>query len=303
MRLVTLLASVLLAAGVAGAEPGESLLLATTTSVRDSGLLDALLPDFREASGIRVRVVAVGSGAALRMGAEGNADVLLTHAPPGEQELVASGAVVSRTPFMENHFVIAGPEDDPAGVRTAPDPADAYRRLAAASAPYVSRADDSGTHRREKALMSDAGLDPEKGWDGLQRTGSGMGLTLQVAGEKRAYVLSDVGTFLAFRERTGLVVLSQPAPALRNVYSVLRVSPERFPRVKAEAGRRLEAFLVERSVQERIAVFGHKRFGRELFRPLLLGAAGSVADGPGGASRGVADAPGATGAGGERSGP
>ncbi len=218
MRLVPLLTALLCAAGVARAEPAASLLLATTTSVRDSGLLEALLPDFTGETGVRVRVVAVGSGAALRMGAEGNADVLLTHAPPGEEELVASGAVVARTPFMENHFVIAGPEQDPAGVRAASGPSDAYRRLAESSAPYVSRGDDSGTHRREQALMREAGLDPAGGWPGFRRTGSGMGLTLQVAGEKRAYVLSDIGTFLAFRDRTGLVALSKPDPELRNVY-------------------------------------------------------------------------------------
>ncbi len=286
MRLAFLIPSLVCAAGLAAAETGESLLLATTTSVRDSGLLEALLPGFTEASGIQVRVVAVGSGAALRMGAEGNADLLLTHAPAGEQELLESGAVVSRTPFMENHFVIAGPEADPAGVGAAPGPVEAYRRLAAAAAPYVSRGDDSGTHRREEALMEEAGLDPVRGWEGFQRTGSGMGLTLQVAGEKRAYVLSDIGTFLAFRERAGLVALSRPAPALRNEYSVLRVSPERFPRVKAEAARRLEAFLLERATQERIAGFGRERFGRELFRPLRLAGPGGVAGGSGEAREG-----------------
>jgi len=256
---------------VAGA--GESLLLATTTSVRDSGLLDDVLPGFREATGVEVRVVAVGSGAALRMGAEGNADLLITHAPLGEQELVASGAVVSRVPFMENHFVIAGPERDPAGVREAATPADAYRALAAAGAAYVSRADDSGTHRREQALLEEAGLDPARGWPGFARTGSGMGLTLQVAGEKRAYVLSDLGTFLAFRERIGLVSLSGAAPSLRNVYSVLRVSPERFPAVRVEAARKLEAYLLERATQQRIAAFGSESFGRSLFRPLSPSAA------------------------------
>jgi tungstate transport system substrate-binding protein len=267
------LALALLASVAVGAEPEGSLLLATTTSVRDSGLLDDILPPFTERTGIRVRVVAVGSGAALRMGAEGNADALLTHAPAGEQELLESGAVESRVPFMENHFVIAGPEQDPAGVRGAASPAEAYRRLAAASATYVSRADDSGTHRREKALLKEAGLDPELGWSGFARTGSGMGLTLQVAGEKRAYVLSDLGTFLAFRERVALTSLSVAAPSLRNVYSILRVSPERFPRANAEAARKLEAYLLERPNQERLAAFGRERFGRSLYTPLRLGVA------------------------------
>jgi tungstate transport system substrate-binding protein len=261
---------IVLAGAMASRADEPSLLLATTTSVHDSGLLDALLPEFTRRSGIRVRVVAVGSGAALRMGAEGNADLLLTHAPVAEEELLAAGAVASRTPLMENHFVIAGPPQDPAGVREAASPEQALRRIAALPAPYVSRADDSGTHRREVALLGAAGLDPAGGWPGFARTGAGMGLTLQVAGERRAYVLSDLGTFLAFQERTGLALLSRPAPSLRNVYALLRVNPERFPRVRAEEARRLEAFLVERASQARIAGFGRERFGQPLFRPLRL---------------------------------
>jgi tungstate transport system substrate-binding protein len=267
--LVALFAALALAA-VPAAAGGDSVLLATTTSVRDSGLLDALLPIFSERTGIRVRVVAVGTGAALRLGAEGNADLLLTHAPQAEEELVASGAAASRTPFMENHFVLGGPPEDPAGVRQAASPEEAFRRIAAAQAPYVSRADDSGTHKREKALLEAAGLDPAGGWPGFARTGSGMALTLQVAGERRAYVLSDAGTFLAFQEHTGLVALSRPLPALRNVYALLRVSPGRFPRVRAEGARKLEAFFLEGATQERIAGFGRERFGRPLFRPLLV---------------------------------
>jgi tungstate transport system substrate-binding protein len=269
----------LLAVGSAGAaKPGSAveapgdgkLLLATTTSVRDSGLLDALLPVFEERSGIHVQVVAVGSGAALRMGSEGNADALITHAPDRERELVASGAALARRPFMENHFVIAGPPEDPAGVAAAADAAEAFRRLARARAPFVSRSDDSGTHQREVTLFQAAGLDPSAGWEGFSRTGSGMGLALQVAGERRAYLLSDLGTFLAFEKRTGLRALSRPAPDLRNVYAVLRVSPERFPgRIRAEGARRLEEFLLDGDTQRRIAGFGVERFGRPLFLPLL----------------------------------
>jgi tungstate transport system substrate-binding protein len=262
-----------LSAGAAPAEEADapaSVLMATTTSVQDSGLLDALLPELEKRLGLEVRVVAVGSGAALRMGAEGNADLLLTHAPEAEEELVASGAALSRKPFMENHFVIAGPPEDPAHVREAASPEEAFRRIAAAGAPYVSRADDSGTHQRERELLAAAGLDPEGGWPGFAKTGAGMGVTLQVAGERRAYALSDIGTFLAFERHTKLVVLSKPADSLRNVYSLLLVSPQRFPRVRAEAARRVEAFFLEPDVQQRIADFGRERFGRPLFRPLLL---------------------------------
>jgi tungstate transport system substrate-binding protein len=250
---------------------GERILLATTTSVRDSGLLDTLLPVFLERTGIRVQVVAVGSGAALRMGADGNADVLLTHAPEGEEALVASGAALGRRPFMENYFVITGPAQDPANVRGAASAAEAYRRIAASGAAYVSRGDDSGTHRREQELLREAGLDAEGGWPGFASSGGGMGLSLQVAGERRAYVLSDLGTFLAFAQRVDLEALSEPTPDLRNVYSVLRIDPERFAeRVNAEGARRFEAFLLEPYTQRRIAAFGRERYGRPLFRPLHL---------------------------------
>jgi tungstate transport system substrate-binding protein len=251
--------------------PARALLLATTTSVQDSGLLDALLPRFEAQSGIHVQVVAVGSGAALRMGAEGNADVLVAHAPEQEKELVASGAVLGRRPFMENHFVIAGPAADPAGVREAATPEDALRRIAARPAPWVSRGDGSGTHLREQALLAGAGLEAHPGsggWPGFASTGAGMGQTLQVAGERRAYVLADLGTFLAFEQRIDLVVLSKPGPSLRNEYSVLRVSPERFSKIAADAALRFEMFLLAPDTQREIGAFGRARYGRALFTPL-----------------------------------
>jgi tungstate transport system substrate-binding protein len=244
------------------------LLLVTTTSVRDSGLLSTLTPAFQERTGIRPQVVAVGSGAALRMGRDGDADVLLTHAPDGEDALVASGAAASRKPIMENYFVIAGPPGDPAGVRDASSPADAIRRIFESSAPFVSRGDDSGTHRREVALLVEAGLDPDGGWSGFARSGAGMGQTLEIAGERRAYVLSDVGTFLAFRERIELESLSQPAPSLRNVYSVLRIASDRVDPARAERAKQFEAFMLDTETQQMIAEFGRERFGRSLFRPL-----------------------------------
>lgn len=256
----------------APAAPAEEpdILLATTTSVRDSGLLDTLLPVFRQRTGIRVRVVAVGTGAALRMGREGNADVLLTHAPEAEARLVVSGEALDRRPFMENHFVIVGPREDPAGVADADSPEDAFRRMQAAGSPYVSRADDSGTHKREVALLEAAGLPADGGWQGFAETGQGMGLTLMVAGERRAYALADIGTFLAFRDRIELVSLSQPAASLRNVYAVLRIDPERFRReVRSRGATQFADFLLEPDTQSRIAAFGRERFGRPLFRPLV----------------------------------
>ena len=272
LRCLLLASALLLAALPAPAETASRpLLLATTTSVQDSGLLDALLPEFESATGIHVQVVAVGSGAALRMGAEGNADVLVAHAPEEEAKIVATGALLGRRPFMENYFLIAGPPEDPARVREAATPEDAFRRIAAAGAPYVSRGDGSGTQMREQALLRGAGLDPKGGWPGFASTGAGMGQTLQVAGERRAYTLSDIGTFLAFAKRTDLVELSKPSPSLRNEYSVLRVSPERFPgKIQAQAAERFEAFLLEPATQRRIAEFGRERYGRALFTLLAL---------------------------------
>jgi tungstate transport system substrate-binding protein len=195
----------------------------------------------------------------------------LTHAPEAETELLDAGAVVSREPFMENYFVIAGPPEDPAGIRDAASPVAIYQRLAAAEAPYISRGDDSGTHKRERALLRAASLSEAEAWPGFTQTGTGMGLSLQVAGERRAYVLSDIGTFLAYRERTGLAVLSQPSQELRNVYSVLRVDPEKIPDARrVKAAKDFAAFWVDPETQARIAHFGVARFGRPLFRPLLL---------------------------------
>jgi tungstate transport system substrate-binding protein len=255
---ILLFAAILLCAAPGRA---EDLILATTTSVRDTGLLDLLLPRFEAQSGVKVKALAIGSGAALRMGADGNADVLVTHAPEAEEELLRAGKVVSREPFMENHFVLVGPGEDPAGVAEAATAVLAMRRIAAAPAPYASRGDDSGTHQREQALLREAGLDPAGGWPGFVRTGSGMGQTLLVAGEKRAYALSDVATFLAFQPRSGLVSLSRREPSLRNVYSVLVVKP---------SGRALADFLLDEATQREIAGFGRERYGAPLFTPLHL---------------------------------
>ena len=254
---------------LAAAKSTKSLLLATTTSLRDSGLLDTLLPIFETESGIEVQVVAVGTGAALRMGREGNADLLLTHAPASEQRLVEEGVISRRTPFMENHFVIAGPPEDPAGVADSPTAEEALRRIAATRAGWVSRADDSGTHKREVHLFASAGLAGDASWPGLVRTGSGMGLSLQVAGEKRAYILSDIGTYLAFRDRIDLAILSTPSASLRNVYSILQLDGSRFEHaLHSEEAHALEAFLLSRETLARIARFGRTRFGRPLFTPI-----------------------------------
>lgn len=266
------------ASGAAGASEGatkstkRTLLIATTTSVHESGLLHAILPEFTKQSGLRLQIVAVGSGAAIEMGRKGDADVVIAHAPAAEEALVKEGIARTRTSFMENYFVLVGPKEDPAGVAAAATPEEAFGRIGRLRPAFVSRADESGTHTKERALFSAAGLDPEARWPGYHRTGSGMGPSLQVAGEKRAYILSDIGTFLAFRDRIGLVVLSKPAPSLRNVYSVLQLDATRFARpIESEGAAALEAFLLSPEVQRRIGEFGREKFGESLFVPLRPG--------------------------------
>ena len=260
----------LLVPGAAPAADPPELLLATTTSVRDSGLLGEILPPFTAKTGIRVKVIAVGSGAALELARKGDADLVIAHAPESEQKLVAEGALADRRPFAENHFLIAGPAADPAHVKDAASAVEAIQRIAAAKAPFATRGDESGTHQRERKLFEQAGLPPAPSWPGVLRTGAGMGQTLQVAGEKRAYVLTDDASFRAFRERTGLVALTGPDPSLLNVYSVLLVPEARFEpgRIHAAQARSLAAYLVEPTTLERIARFGASGGAPPLFRPL-----------------------------------
>lgn len=273
-RLVTILALLALVCAAAApsvaAEPAGEVVLATTTSVRDSGLLDVLLPPFRERTGIDVKVIAVGSGAALRMARDGNADLVLAHAPEAEESLVKDGFALDRRALAENFFVIAGPAADPARVREAKSAADAIARIFAAGAPFASRGDDSGTHQRERALLVAAGLPAEATGSHVLRTGSGMSPTLQVAGEKQAYVLTDEGTFRALRARIGLVALTGRDPALRNVYSVLRVAPEKFEpgRIRGENATRLADHLVSSASRDAIARFGATPDEGPLFVPL-----------------------------------
>ncbi len=271
-----LLSLLILAAGCRSAEspatsppPPEAkgeLILATTTSTYDSGLLDALLPDFEKQTGYTVKIIAVGTGKALRMGKEGNADVLLTHAPAAEKPLVEEGWVVDYTLVMYNDFVIVGPKDDPANLREASSVADAFSRIAQANALFVSRGDDSGTHKKERAIWKQAGLEPfaEK-W--YLETGQGMGATLRVASEKGGYTLTDRGTYLALQKGLELVVLFEGDPLLLNIYHIMRVNPERYPQVNAEGGKALIAFFVDPTIQERIGQFGVEKFGQPLFHP------------------------------------
>jgi tungstate transport system substrate-binding protein len=248
------------------AEPSRDLILATTTSTQDTGLLDFLLPVFEKDTGYRVRTIAVGSGQALALGQRGEADVLLVHSPEAEEAFMAAGLGGSRRAVMHNDFVIIGPADDPAALRGAGTAAEGLRRIAAHRSLFVSRGDNSGTHVRERALWQAAGVDPA-GSRWYLETGLGMGQTLAVAAERQAYTLVDRGTWLALREHLGLVVLLEEDPPLWNPYHVIEVNSRRWPKVNAAAARAFADFLVSRKGQGLIAMFDVPKYGRPLFVP------------------------------------
>ena len=256
-------------APAAPSAPGPAnptLILATTTSTQDSGLLDVLIPLFEQQSGYVVQTIAVGSGAALQMGREGNADVLLVHAPAAEEEFMASGFGSDRRLVMYNDFMIVGPPDDPAGIRGSAVTTEAMRRIAAASATFVSRGDDSGTHQLERQLWAAAGLDPSaQPW--YLESGQGMGATLTIVSEREAYTMTDRATYLAHRAALRLDILVEGDPLLRNVYHVIVVNPERWPNTNLEGAMAFADFIVSPAAQEVIRTFGAEEYGQPLFFP------------------------------------
>lgn len=242
-----------------------SLILSTTTSTQDTGLLDVLVPAFEKASGVSVKTIAVGTGAALAMGDRGDADVLLVHAPAAEESYMSRGRGLTRALVMHNAFVVVGPAADPARVRSTASAQDAFAAIARAGVVFVSRGDDSGTNSKELALWRAAAIEPAGAW--YLKTGSGMGDTLHVASQKGAYTLTDDGTFLAQRATLRLVPLLENAKDLRNVYHVIVVKP--VPgRVSNQAGAEAFAsFVTSPAGQNIIATFGREKFGRALFVP------------------------------------
>ncbi len=245
----------------------RDVILATTTSTQDSGLLDVLVPLFEKETGYRVKVIAVGTGAALRMGERGDADVLLVHAPEAEEAFMAAGHGIEREYVMYNDFIIVGPPDDPAHIRGMKDAVAALKKIAAAQRLWISRGDDSGTHKKEKALWKEAGIDVNtlvsQPW--YQESGQGMGATLRIASEKGGYTLTDRATYLNLQSTLHLDILVEGDPRLYNVYHVIVVNPNKHPKVNVEGARAFADFITSPQVQDIIRSYGVDKFGQPLF--------------------------------------
>ncbi len=241
----------------------KDLILSTTTSTQDSGLLDVLIPLFEQQSGYKVKVIAVGTGQALKMGAEGNADVLLVHAPSSEVTFMQEGNGKDRALVMHNDFIIVGPASDPAGIK-GKSALDAFKAIFDSKANFISRGDDSGTHKMELSMWKKITLDP-KGQPWYIETGQGMGASLTVASEKGAYILTDRGTYLANQKNLNLVILVEGDKPLLNVYHVITVNPEKWPKVNYEGALAFLKFLTAPETQQVIAKFGVEKYGQALF--------------------------------------
>lgn len=241
----------------------ERLRLATTTSTENSGLLEALHPPFETEHNVKVDVIAVGTGKALRLGENGDVDVLMVHAPAAEQAFMEMGFGRERLPVMHNDFVLIGPPGDPAGVRSAVSIADAMHKIAGGSSAFISRGDDSGTHRKEMSLWQTAGLEP--GGEAYLQVGQGMGAVIKIADDKQAYTLTDRGTYLAFRDKVALEIVYAGDEALFNPYHVILLNEEKHPHINAGLAKRYAGFVRSPEGQKIIADF--RIAGEQLFYP------------------------------------
>jgi len=242
--------------------------MSTTTSTENSGLLDALLPPFEEMLHVKVDVIAVGTGKALALGANGDVDIVFVHARPSEDKFVADGNGVNRRDVMYNDFVIIGPESDPAGVKSAKSAAEAFQKIAEAQAEFISRGDDSGTNKKEKIIWKEVGLTPEGKW--YQEAGQGMGAVLTIANDKQAYTMADRGTYLAFSEKINLNVLTEGDPILYNPYGIIAVNPAKYPHVKYVYAMAFIGWVTSPEGQKIIQEFGKDKFGVPLFSPMVI---------------------------------
>jgi len=249
-----------------GEKKNLNVILATTTSTYDTGLLDQIEPLFRQETGYSLKIVAVGTGEALRMGRDKAADVLLVHAGEAEKQFVHEGYGLKRVPVMHNDFVVLGPESNPARIETDQTAGEAFKTIAAAKSKFVSRGDNSGTDKKEKSIWKNAGIEPERDW--YMETGQGMAASLKIADEKKAYILSDRGTFYAIEQHLDLVILNAGSTGLLNYYSVIEVTPGRERTVNTAGARAFSQFLVSKQCQELIANF--KKNNKQLFYPDAL---------------------------------
>jgi tungstate transport system substrate-binding protein len=244
----------------------KNIILATTTSTQDTGLLDVLIPIFEKETGYFVKTIAVGSGQAMKMGEKGEADVLLVHSPDAEKQFIADGFGVSRQLVMHNDFIIVGPAADPAKIKGMKSSAAALKLISNTNALFVSRGDNSGTNAKEKTLWKKADVTPV-GQKWYQETGSGMGQTLNVAAEKKGYTLTDRGTYLSLKKNLGLDILVEGDPALLNIYHVIEVNVDKWPKVNVEGAKAFADFMVSKNTQNIIKTFGIDKFGSPLFFP------------------------------------
>ena len=244
----------------------KNVILSTTTSTQDSGLLDVLVPLFEKQTGYTVKTISVGTGQALILAAKGDADVALVHAPSLERKYVSEGKLLNRRLVMYNDFVIIGPKDDPAKVKSVKTALAALKQVEQARARFVSRGDNSGTHNLEKSLWQQAGIEPRGPW--YIESGQGMGATLGIAEERGAYTLTDRGTYLAFGKRLTLPILLEGDKLLLNIYSVIEVNPTNGPRVNTTGGKAFTDFMVSPQTQSAIKIFGVEKFGQPLFVPV-----------------------------------
>jgi tungstate transport system substrate-binding protein len=260
------LTSILLSLPVSlwAAEPADkTVILATTTSTRDSGLLDILLPVFERKTGYVVKTIAVGTGQSLAMGKRGDADIVMTHAPEAEKPLVDEGWLTRRAQFMHNDYVLVGPAADPAKIARVKGAVAALRQIAEVKATFVSRGDDSGTHKQEQALWKAAAIVPKGSW--YVEAGQGMGATLRIASEKQGYTLTDRSTYLSLQKTLDSKILLEGDPLLLNKYSVMLVNPAKHGKVNAEGAKALHNWLLTDEARTMIRDYGNDRFGQPLF--------------------------------------
>jgi len=261
-----LIAFVLAILPLSAAAQRPPVILSTTTSTQDSGLLDVLVPLFERQTGYSVKTIAVGTGQALALAGRGEADVVLAHAPALEKKYIADGKMLNRRLVMYNDFVIIGPAEDPARIKRMTKAADAMKAIASTGSRFVSRGDNSGTHNLEKDLWKLAGVEPQTGW--YIESGQGMGATLGIADDRKAYTLTDRGTYLAFQKRVRLPILLEGDRPLLNLYSVMEVNPANGPKVNTAGGKAFADFMVSADVQRVIKTFGVDKYGQPLFVPV-----------------------------------